>query len=345
MNATFRTLACLLVGAALASAEAPAPVRVVVLDNENLIEGEVTQNADGYQVRRSAGGDLTVPAKRVLAVVANRNEAFAVVAERANRRDADERLRLARWCATNGLNDEALAEARTAARMRPGFAAAERYVRLLEAVSKAVPVADPTVAPARAEVPARETVTDVPATEYNSESYSLFAGRVNTILINTCASCHARDDVKAFRLTRAGGRPGVTKNLMAALPHVNPADAAASPLLIKAVTAHGGATEAPFRSRTHPAFPTLEMWVRFARAPEGTPAPEGPLPAREPAEPKKLPDLPGESSGPVVPAGAAAPAATPFGQDSKTPRTPTTKTVPDDPFDPAIFNGEVRPRK
>ena len=41
--------------------------------------------------------------------------------------DADERLRLARWCSVNGLIAEALVEARAATRMRPGFAAAERF--------------------------------------------------------------------------------------------------------------------------------------------------------------------------------------------------------------------------
>src|SRR5690349_9097342 len=119
MNAALRTLACLLIGAAFAIADPPATSRVVVLDNENLVEGEVAQVSGGYQIRRAVGGDMTLPPDRVLAVVADRKEAFAVVLGRANRHDADEHLRLARWCAANGLPGEALAEARTAARMRP----------------------------------------------------------------------------------------------------------------------------------------------------------------------------------------------------------------------------------
>src|SRR4051812_4834643 len=150
MNAIFRSLACLLLGAAVASAEPPAPVRVVVLDNENLLEGEVTRVADGYQVRRAAG-EATLPAGRVLAVVSDRKEAFAVVAGRANRRDADERLRLARWCLANQLPDEALAEAEAAARMRPGFAAAEQFARTVRAMARPAAAPDPAVAPARAD--------------------------------------------------------------------------------------------------------------------------------------------------------------------------------------------------
>jgi hypothetical protein len=328
MNAALRSLAVLLVGAAAATAGPPAS-RIVVLDNENLVDGQVSKMADGYVIHRPVGGDIELPAKHVLAVVSDRKEAFAVVLDRANRRDADEHLRLARWCATNGLPAEAIAEAKTAARMRPNFAAAERYAEFLEKTAKPAPAADPAVVPAKAEEPVRETVTDVPALEYNPDSFPLFASRVNAVLMNTCATCHARDDVKAFHLTRVSGRGGVTRNLMAALPHVNPADPAASPILLKATTPHGGTAEPPIKTKTHPAYQTLETWARVARAATGTPVPEVPPPARELAEPRKLPDLPGEA----------------FGQDSKSVPPKPTKTEASDPFDPAIFNGEVKPKK
>jgi hypothetical protein len=342
MNAIFRALACACLVAGVAAAGSPAANRVVILDNENLIEGEVTRVDDGYEIHRPVGGDMTLPAKRVLAVVADRKAAFAVVAERANRRDADERLRLAKWCANNGLMDEALSEAQTAARMRPGFTAAEQLVRSLQSIAQAVPAApDSAVVRAHAETPAKDTVTDVPAIDYNSESFPLFASKVNAVLMNSCATCHARDDAKSFRLNRLGGRTGATKNLMAALPHVNPANPAASPILVKAVTAHGSAAEAPFKTRSHPAYQTLEAWVRVARAPEGTPVPEAPLPLPAPAEPRKLPDLGQDTKGPVVPAAAKGDA---FGRDNKSaPRTDAAR--PRDEFDPAIFNGQVKPKK
>ena len=167
--------------------------------------------------------------------------------------------------------------------------------------------------------------------DYNSESFPMFAGKVNAVLLNTCANCHARDDVKPFHLTRVAGRGGATRNLMAALPHVNPADPAASPILVKAVTPHGGATDAPIKTRAHPAYQTLETWA-------ASPAPGGHRRAGSPtpAEPRKLPDLPTEK--PAAPTEA-------FGQDSKTVPPRPTKTEAADPFDPAIFNGEVKPRK
>jgi hypothetical protein len=326
MNDILRSLAAAVLAGLVASADAPEPTRVVVLDNDNLLEGHVRRVDDGDEVRRSVGGDVTFPASRVVAVVADRKAAYTVVAGRANRRDADERLRLAKWCVTHGLDAEALAEAEAAARMRPGFKAAERLAESLRATVKAVPTGpDTAIAPTKAESPPKDTVKDVPAIEYNSESFPLFAGKVNTILMNTCASCHAKDDIKAFRLTRAGGRAGVTKNLMSALAQVNPADPTASPLLVKAVSPHGNATEAPLKTRTHPAYQALETWARIARAADGTPAPL-------PGEPRKLPDL-----GPETPASGELP-----GKDSKALPAKPAKAQGDDPFDPAIFNGDAR---
>ena len=323
-------------------ADSPSATRIVVLDNENLVEGAVARVDDGYEIRRSVGGDITVPAKRVLAVVADRKGAFAVVAERANLRDADERLRLARWCAANGLATEALSEARIAARMRPGFKAAEQLAQTLELTTSRVPTpTDPAVVPAKAESPKSDTVKDIATIEYNSESFPMFAAKVNTILMNACASCHARDEAKVFRLTRVGGRSGATKNLMAALPHVNPKDPAASPLLVKSLTPHGNGSEAPFKTRAHPAYQTMETWVRFARSPEGTLAPETPLPD----EPRKLPALgPGDQ---VIPAAVKNPMqpGDAFGVESKSVPGQPVKARADDPFDPAIFNGNVRPKR
>jgi hypothetical protein len=330
MNAKFRLLACALVGAAAVSA-APPTIRVVVLDNENLLDGEVVRVDDGYEIRHAGGSAVTIPAKRVVAVVADRKAAFAVVADRANRGDADERLRLARWCAGNGLPVEALNEARTAARMRPGFAAAERYAAFLEdSASRKPTTTDPAVMPAKVESPKPDTVTEVPVVEYNSESFPIFASRINSILVNTCANCHARDDTKAFRLTRSGGRSGATKNMMAALPYVNPREPDASAILTKALAAHGTATEPPFKTRTHPAYQALESWARIARALEGTTAPEPPLLA----EPRKLPNLESTVSG--------KPLGDQFGQESKSVPEKPVKSQASDPFDPAIFNGEVK---
>lgn len=338
MKAKLCSLFVLFLAATVARTEpVPAAIRILVLDNENLLEGEITRVEAGYQIRRATGGDLLLPGKRVLAVVEDRKAAFAFVSVRANLRDADERLRLARWCIENELQSEALAQAQAALRMRPGFAAAERFVSSLELTAKfPAPKIDAAVVQAKAGTSSREPIAEIPVVDYNSESFPLFASRVNAILTNGCATCHARDDVKKLRLTRIGGRSGATKNLLSALPHVNPKDPGASAILVKAITPHGGATEATFKTRAHPAYQTLETWVRFARSPEGTLEPDEPLPS---GEPKKLPEAlangPAKTPVPMRPGEV-------FGEESTTIPGKPVKTQASDQFDPAIFNGEVR---
>lgn len=337
MNATLRLLACVLFVGSTACADES---RIVVLDNENLIEGQVTKVDTGYRVTLAAGGDLTLPFKKVLAVVADRKAAFAEVQRRADLKDADERLRLARWCLVHDMHAEAIDEARAAAKLRPGFATADRFVKTLEAMA---PPPSTTIVPASAIGPKIDSVSDLKPIDYNTESFPMFATRVNTILVNACASCHGDPATKVFRLTRLGGRAGATQNLMSALPYINVEDPVKSPLLLKSLTPHGGGTEAPLRARTHPAYTTLETWARLARATEGTTS-VPPIPLRLP-EPKKLPDLEGPgplpmdvlpaSVGPMVKTGES------FGTE-RTPPKPVKGPTVDDPFDPEQFNG---PRK
>ncbi len=325
MKAIIRLLALLAVAGPL-SAQEPLASRVVVLDNENLLEGDVARVDEGWRVRQPVGGEIVLPPKRVLAVVADRPAAFRVVAAKANLRDADERLRLAKWCHLHGLADEAKRQAETAIAMRPDYPAARQFLTALPANKPAPPV----IVPVKAEAPAKPiAVADVPTVDYNSASFPLFASRIHAILQNTCANCHARDDVKAFKLVRQTGRPAVSRNLAIALPYIDLADPAKSSLLIKAVTPHGTAAEAPLKTRNHPAYLALEAWVMIARAPEGTTDPE---PRPETPEPKRLPALDKETALLPAPTPGGFGAARPAGSDDKKPAGPP------DPFDPATFN-------
>jgi hypothetical protein len=367
MNAKLLLCMFLLVTPLVVRAESKS--QILILDNENLLEGQVVRTAEGIQIALDQGGEMIVPSKRVLAVVPSRAKAFEVISGRANLRDADERLRLARWCHSNQLLQEALAQAETASRMRPGFVSAERMVQSLKTLVQATPAtpAPTTVASntgsivqAKAEMktPVKETVTEVGAIEYNTESFPLFSNKVNAILVNACANCHVRDDIK-LKLTRIGGRAGASKNLLASLPFVTPADPLSSPLLVKSVTAHGGALEAPLKTRKHPAYQALETWVRFARSPEGTLEPNGPVEVRAPnPEPNKLPhfdEMPAApvASGTLTKEDPTVKQAVGFG-DEQQPKpaagkpvgtfgaAPQPKSPSDDPFDPSQFNNSPK---
>ena len=120
--------------------------------------------------------------------------------------------------------------------------------------------------------------------------------------------------------------------MMAALAQINPAEPERSPLLVNSVTAHANAKTPPFRAKSHPAYISLETWARTARAPEGTTESDVALPKKQPEEKTETPAPTPKTSE----AGSNS-----FGQD-KGAEPPKPKA--NDPFDPAIFNGAVRPK-
>src|SRR5438045_80150 len=133
-------LAAPLAGALAAQEPASLPLsgHVLILDNERVLEGEISRQGDRYVVRRAVG-EVTVPAAKALAVCGTLEEAYRLLSARANLHDADERLRLARWCHGVGLRDQAVAEVQTALQLRPGHQESKQLLRLLERPAQAPP--------------------------------------------------------------------------------------------------------------------------------------------------------------------------------------------------------------
>jgi hypothetical protein len=251
---------CLAAWAALRAQERPArPVvgHVLILKNERALEGEIERCGDQYHIRRPAG-ELWIPEGQVLWLCRSWEEALATMARQANLHDPDERVRLARWCEYNGLHAQALAEASAAVRLRPDHAAAKHLLaRLQNTSAKSSP-------PALAALGAGPEVA-VPAVDLSSESLAAFTSRVQPILMNTCASCHATGRGGNFRLTRCTdatlNRRGLHQNLAAVLAQVDLDNPALSPLLYKSVSPHGGAAHPPLPGRQSVPFQSLESWV------------------------------------------------------------------------------------
>src|SRR5262249_33529513 len=88
---------------------------------------------------------------------------------------------------------------------------------------------------------------------------------IQPILMNTCAGCHASGRGGDFKLTRCYdatvNRRGLHQNLAAVLAQVDLERPATSPLLYKAVSAHGGAAQAPLPGRQAQPFRTLQEWA------------------------------------------------------------------------------------
>jgi hypothetical protein len=359
----------------------PAPAatgKVLVLDNHQLVDGEaIVRAGDQYRVRRTIG-EATIPAARVLAVVEDAAAAYRFLAARAKPKDPDDRLRLARWCLANGLRAQALAEARAALQLSPNHREAQRVVKGLEA-SLAAARATPPPAPA----PRTDFASDVPAVEpelpeFNPDSLGLFVTKVQPILMNACASCHATDRGGEFKLVRTygtGNRRSTQANLAATLALLKRDDPAASPLLVKAVVPHGTSPVPPLTSRNVPPYRLLEAWVKYAVAAPGTTAPDLAVVSR-PAPPETAPP----AATPAGPPAEAPKGPTPFAEAGKSsppspdlvpppilpapppvkPQTPPPGDAPPavvpinrppapkpsgDPFDPDVFNRQMHPEK
>ena len=178
-------------------------------------------------------------------------------------------------------------------------------------------------------------------TKFNSESAKMFAAKVQPILTNRCADCHAhKDHASRFRLKAIdpdiNDPQGAEVNLRAAAKWITPGTPHASPLLTYATTAHGKAKDPPLPN-PHVAYTLLEVWVHWACAPEGS------------AMPAVIPPPPTERWSPVQQASATTPTTSAIQQTSGFATGVGVKaesvTPPTDPFDPATFNRSTQPTK
>jgi hypothetical protein len=340
-------------GLALRGADSVPPTntgQVLVLDNERTIIGRIEREGSQYRVRRQVG-ETWVPAKNVLCLCDSLEDAYAFLRSRANPRDADERLRLARWCHLHGLPQQALAEATAAAELRPQSAECQGLLQTLQ--RSGTNAKSPTSGPAVPDAPASEATSM--GVLVDAETMSQFVKRVQPILMNTCASCHMSGRAGSFQLMRAiedgmVNRRATQHNLNAVLGQINRAKWAESPLLLKAISVHGPASQPPLKGRQVPAFRALEDWVRKAvtNNPQlqdpalpsgGSGAPSGPKADREKA-------AAGAEKPAREPFAAPAAAAAPSSPMKPTPPAAPSRIVPRgpvDPFDPTIFNQQQKP--
>src|SRR6266404_4395367 len=243
---------------------APTTGKVLVLDNERTLEGEIERVGAQYCVRRPVG-ELWVRAENTLRLCETRGEAYAFLRTRANLRDPDEHLRLARWCHQQGLHRQALEEATAAVELRPEHAESRRLLGNLQRAATVNLSAQPMKSAEQ-----EERTPNPQSPELSTEAMSLFVSRVQPILTNACANCHATGRGGAFKLIRSyetglTSRKTTQRNLAAVLAQVNKERPSTSPLLTKAVSVHGKPGEmvqSPLKNREVVAYRSLEAWVR-----------------------------------------------------------------------------------
>lgn len=363
MNTKFRILLCALAlavpGRVILKASDIVPARtsghVVVFDNDRTLEGDIERRGDQYCVRRSIG-ETWLPAEHVVALCADLEEAWKFLRTRANLRDPDERLRLARWCLFHGLRHQALEEVTAALDLRPNHTESQRLFRSLQQSNT------PSPAPPKPREESESSATPSLPLDFNPDALGVFTKRVQPILMNTCACCHATGHGGSFKLTQAFesgllNHRATQQNLVAVLAEINRERPQASLLLTKALSAHGEAELPPIKSRQAPTYRTLEEWVKNALVNEPYPSAAQPVAALPVTESKTFVEMLGSKPEAAPP--VAAPRPTTMSKlpepvpSPPTERLPPTSPAPAapasasavDPFDPANFNRQMHPDK
>jgi len=343
-------------GSSLCAASQPTSLqkgKVLILKNEHTMEGDIEWFGDRYRLRRLTG-ETWVPADRVLSLVASLPDAYAYLRARTNLEDADERLRLANWCRLNGLREQALVELQAAVDLRPEHAETRRLLQHMRQVAQTPAAPKPAAAQT---TPALEPM---PAVEVTADSLGLFATRVQPILMNTCARCHATGRGGKFHLTQVyddglANRRTLEQNLAAVLGQINLNQPESSPLLTKAVSDHAHTGQAPLKSRKETPYRTLENWVKL------TVANNSHLRDSQPAAPPLMPPAserrsvavetrsewgaearsPAAPTSPVLP--APSPVPVPVSHTAAAAPPPSSPVAPADPYDPELFNQRLHP--
>lgn len=348
-----------LLGGAPPMSPQPQKGTILLLDNEQTLEGDIERVGDQYRIRRAVG-ETWIPSARVLALCASKDELLAFLRQRSNLYDADERLRLATWCRHQGMPEHAMLEATAADRLRPNHAPTQRLIQLLTAMR--------TVRNEQGK--SANDSQGATSVDLDAELLAQFTTRVQPILMNACAGCHATGRGGAFKLTRMYEsslvqRRTTVSNAAAVLSQINLEQPGNSPLLSKALGIHGEMTAAPFQNRQAPAYRALEEWVRATASTHGVPQ----IPGRE--APTVMPGTLNPDANGFATTRPNAPIPMPGEQlvprslpttvtptESATPRTvPTTATPtpapgatepkpgdPADPFDPEAFNRLNQPQ-
>jgi len=336
---------------------------VLLLNSDRGLEGDIEKFGEQYRIRRGTS-EVWLPMDKALRLCADWEDAYSYMKTRANLGDPEERLRLARWCQLNNLPKQALIEAKMALEMRPAHVESHQLVTIL---TRAVASLNTATCTNQTTPPAKFSMAAV-SSDISADSFALFATRVQPILMNTCISCHSGGRGGDFQLVRTEGgqRASSQTNLASVMAQIKMDNPALSPLLIKAVSRHGNAANAPIKDRQTIPFKTLQAWIDYliANNPhlkmiEAEPVAEAPKKNPEPvvfahgtttAPLRSKPQVVSQTK-PRTESSKEAPGSLPPLPDATrlTPAPTEELTEPQvnaqDLFDPALFNRPAQPRK
>jgi hypothetical protein len=252
------------------AAEKPATGTVLLLKNGQVMEGDIEKVGTQMRVRRGAS-EVWINADLSARLCADWDDAYVFMQTLIKADSAGDQVRLARWCNMHHMNDKALTHAKIALDLQPDHAGARQIVTLLERSqrepgAKQAPVSISTPASTSAKS-SESAFLDVTA-----ETSIAFTAKVQPILMNTCACCHANGGGGKFvleRVSEGGQKVASLRNLAAVLNYIDMDRPSISPLLVKAVSPHGSGTP-PIKDRSAKPFIALKDWLdlTIARNPQ-----------------------------------------------------------------------------
>lgn len=286
---------------------APAPVRsVLLLKNGSLQEGLVSDGGTVYFIHNRSG-KIPVPKTSVEMVGRSVREIYEFKLSRLPERDPDEHMKLARWCLTQRLNDEAKVQLERVVALSPRNLVAAHMLEKMHGAEERAALRDPAVAQASLELPAGRpdaldpaiigraqrdlgvsTLPQIPGlpTAQAVKRSTEFSHYVDPILQLRCAKCHNEQFAGSFRLVNYRSKRDRTPdalraNFDAILALIDWENLEKSELLASTLRPHGkGANARPvFSGSNNPEYRILQGWVHRLR----TAQPVAAAPASRPA--------------------------------------------------------------
>lgn len=266
--------------------------KVLVLKSGLTMEGDITQIGSQVCVKNGKS-EVWIAVDKTMRLSPDWFDAYAFMQTLIKKDNPSDRIKLARWCHLNRLYEEAVEQARCALELQPGHADARQMVTMLEREKKEAGVRPMVKAAPPQPVRAFEPPPTVDVTQ---ETLIAFTAKVQPILMNTCASCHAGDASGKFHLERvseSSHKVATQRNLAAVLNYVDLDRPTISPLLVKSITPHGREALPAIRDRSAKPFQAMQEWINetikknpqlkdYRDATKPTPARVAPPPTPEP---------------------------------------------------------------
>ncbi|MCA9199327.1 MAG: hypothetical protein KDA87_17395 [Planctomycetales bacterium] len=246
---------------------------VVLLQNGNLLKGEVTQ-ADAKVSVDQGSSRIRVDEIDVDRIFPTSVDAFRYLRAKLKTQDLEGHVRLGLWCLKNDLNNHAADQLVYASQLDPHAPSLKLLESQLATAANGSKIGGMTVLPTAPDLPDNNVLTDDDMERLETVPQSdiaFFTRQIQPILLNRCsdAKCHGKASDNDFHFENApyasARKDYTSRNLLATLNHMNSEQVSQSSLLVNARTPHGGASEPPISPNEVQLLERIVAWIgRFA---------------------------------------------------------------------------------